>query len=54
MGAPINLKSDWLNLTPPKMAIEEEPEWSVMLQAEEAGWLLDFRGWEDSGGQGVF
>lgn len=52
--APINLEDDWLSLTPPKIPIAENPEWSVMLQAEEAGWLLDFKGWEDFGGQGVF
>lgn len=52
--APINLESDWLSMTPPRTPIDEEPEWSVMLQAEEAGWLLDFKGWEDFGGQGVF
>jgi len=52
--APIDFASDWLSFTPPKIPIEEAPEWSVMLQAEEAGWLLDFKGWDDSGGQGVF
>jgi hypothetical protein len=50
----IDIDSDWFSLSPPREPIECNPEWSVMLQATEAGWLLDFRGWEDAGGQGVF
>jgi hypothetical protein len=51
---PIRTESDWFELKPPTELIETNAEWSVMLQAEEAGWLLDFKGWEDAGGQGVF
>ena len=46
--------SDWFELKPPTDPIESQAEWSVMLQADEAGWLLDFAGWGDAGGQGVF
>ena len=51
---PICPESDWFELKPPIDPIESGAEWSVMLQAQEAGWLLDFTGWEDAGGQGVF
>ena len=51
---PIRSDSDWFELKPPTERIDEGAEWSVMLQADEAGWLLDFRGWADAGGQGVF
>jgi hypothetical protein len=50
----INGASDWFSLCPPRGAIDEGAEWSVMLQADEAGWLLAFKGWDDFGGQGVF
>ncbi|EMI46150.1 hypothetical protein RRSWK_01335 [Rhodopirellula sp. SWK7] len=46
--------SDWFSISVPDDRIEDGAEWSVMLQAAEAGWLIDFRGWEDFGGQGVF
>jgi len=51
---PIDAESDWFSLTPPRKPIDEQAPWSVMLQANEAGWLLDFQGWDDFGGQGVF
>jgi hypothetical protein len=51
---PINRASDWFSLRLPRGAIGDRAEWSVMLQADEAGWLLDFKGWDDFGGQGVF
>lgn len=51
---PIDGASDWFSLQLPREAIGEGAEWSVMLQADEAGWLLDFKGWDDFGGQGVF
>lgn len=46
--------SDWFSISLPTDRIEDDGEWSVMLQAAEAGWIIDFRGWEDFGGQGVF
>lgn len=46
--------SDWFSISVPEDRIEDGAEWSVMLQAPEAGWLIDFQGWEDHGGQGVF
>lgn len=51
---PIDGSSDWFSLRLPRDAIGDGAEWSVMLQANEAGWLLDFKGWDDVGGQGVF
>jgi hypothetical protein len=51
---PIRSESEWFGLKLPTEPIEDNAEWSVMLQAEEAGWLLDFRGWIDADGQGVF
>ena len=53
-GIPIQTESDGFELKLPTELMEKNAEWSVMLQAEEAGWLLDFKGWEDAGGQGVF
>ena len=53
-GTPIRNDSDWFSVTPPSEPIADGAEWSVMLQADEAGWLLDFKGWDDLGGQGVF
>jgi len=50
----IRIDSDWFSLTLPSEPIAEGAEWSIMLQAAEAGWLLDFQGWDDFGGQGVF
>lgn len=52
--AAIDLEEDWFSLRLPATDFASEPEWSIMLQAEEAGWLLDFKGWQDFGGQGVF
>ena len=51
---PIRPNCDWFELRVPTKPIDANAEWSVMLQADEAGWLLDFAGWEDAGGQGVF
>ncbi len=51
---PVRTEADWFELTPPSEPIESDAGWSVMLQASEAGWLLDFEGWDDAGGQGVF
>jgi hypothetical protein len=53
-SVPINASSDWFSMRLPTKPIERLAEWSVMLQADEAGWLLDFKGWDDFGGQGVF
>ncbi|MCC9602293.1 hypothetical protein LOC67_17195 [Stieleria sp. JC731] len=53
-GIPIQAESDWFELKPPVDSIDEGAEWSVMLQDDEAGWLIDFAGWGDDGGQGVF
>lgn len=50
----IRPESDWFELKLPTEPIDQQAEWSVMLQADEAGWLLDFAGWKDAGGQGVF
>ncbi|MBU6303141.1 MAG: hypothetical protein KGS60_16455 [Verrucomicrobia bacterium] len=51
---PIDRESDWFSLRLPVTDLATDPEWSIMLQAEEAGWLLDFKGLQDFGGQGVF
>lgn len=51
---PINPERDWFYLRLPKQPLGDNAWWSVMLQADEAGWLLDFVNWEDHGGQGVF
>lgn len=51
--APVDLQADYFYVRIPNEAIDSEASWSVMLQSED-GWLLDFRGWEDAGGQGVF
>jgi hypothetical protein len=51
---PLRPESDWFERRLPTEPIEENAKWSVMLQADEAGWILDFVGWVDAGGQGVF
>jgi hypothetical protein len=51
--APVDMQADYFYVRIPNEAIEAGASWSVMLQSED-GWLLDFRGWEDAGGQGVF
>ncbi|MCC9656718.1 hypothetical protein [Rhodopirellula halodulae] len=51
---PLNPAFDWFSISVPTDPLATGAEWSVMLQAAEAGWLIDFEGWEDSGGQGVF
>lgn len=50
----INPSRDWFYLRIPTVKLGDDASWSVMLQADEAGWLLDFLDWEDAGGQGVF
>ena len=50
----IESAESWFELKLPTKPIEQNAEWNVMLQADEAGWLLDFRGWDDAGGHGVF
>jgi hypothetical protein len=52
-NTPIKASSEF-DLRLPTKPIEGLAEWSIMLQADEAGWLLDFKGWDDFGGQGVF
>jgi len=49
----INPANDFFYLRLPVESINENGGWSVMLQSE-IGWLLDFEGWENDGGQGVF
>ncbi|KAI9134582.1 hypothetical protein [Acaryochloris sp. CCMEE 5410] len=53
-NVPLCINVDWFELQLPEQPISHDGEWSVMLQAKEAGWLIDFKGWEDFGGQGVF
>jgi len=53
-NVPINPSRDWFYLRLPRNPLGEDASWSVMLQADEAGWLLDFSDWDDAGGQGVF
>lgn len=48
----IDVGSDYLYVRPPVESLERSPRWSVMLQSI-SGWLLDFEGWADAGGQGV-
>lgn len=51
---PLDPASDWFSISVPPEPLATGAARSVMLQAAEAGWLIDFEGWEDSGGQGVF
>jgi len=51
---PIEPSRDWFYLRVPTKPLGDKAAWSVMLQADEAGWLLDFSDWKDAGGQGVF
>jgi hypothetical protein len=53
-GLAIDAANDWFSVRLPEEPIDDGGEWSVMLQAREAGWLIDFKGWNDFGGQGVF
>ena len=51
---PTDLSRDYFDIRLATSPLDEGAEWTVMLQAKEAGWLLDFKGWDDFGGQGVF